>query len=236
MSTTIPVIFQPQTYGLLQVSGVDAKKLLQGQLSCNLDNLTTSNILLGAHCSSQGRVLVLLRLFFFAQDYYLVMPQEMLQTALTLLSKYAIFYKVTLHDASTQPQQILHCLAKAAWSYFNVKLGRAQIYLATSNKFLPHELNLPKLGGISWDKGCYTGQEIIARMHYRSNLKNTLYKINLRNNTPPPRGAIILSHDQQNHGKIVDYAHNGDNCYQVLIVSKTNPGSWRKPLQIEFVA
>src|SRR5690606_29050247 len=45
------------------------------------------------------------------------------------------------------------------------------LYPETSELYLPHELNLPELNAVHFNKGCYTGQEVIARMHYRGKLK-----------------------------------------------------------------
>ena len=55
---------QPSNHcGLLMISGVDAKKFLQGQMTCNLEEVTPGQSRLGAHCNPQGRVLFLFRIF-----------------------------------------------------------------------------------------------------------------------------------------------------------------------------
>lgn len=51
------------------------------------------------------------------------------------------------------------------------------------------------LNGVSWEKGCYLGQEVTARMHYRAHAKRRLLPISLSNGTPPC-GADVLSHGQ----------------------------------------
>src|SRR5204862_2056050 len=87
--------------GVLKVSGKDAAKLLQGQLTCDV-NINTKQSTLGAHCNPQGRILSLFYLFKFdASDaFYLVMPKNMLPIATAALNKYALFYKVCLQDVS----------------------------------------------------------------------------------------------------------------------------------------
>ena len=59
------------------------------------------------------------------------------------------------------------------WYLEDIQAGLIWTSEAEREKFLPHDINLPGLGGVSYDKGCYTGQEIVARMHYRGNPKYT---------------------------------------------------------------
>lgn len=61
------------------------------------------------------------------------------------------------------------------WQRAQIEAGLAEVSAKTREQFLPHNLNLHLTGGISFEKGCYTGQEIIARMHYRSTPKNELF-------------------------------------------------------------
>src|SRR3990167_1134226 len=88
------------TYGLLKVSGIDAKKLLQGQLTCHMDEITETEYRLAAHCNPQGRVISLFYVFMQQNAYYLLMPISMLDIALNALKKYAVFYKVELTNVS----------------------------------------------------------------------------------------------------------------------------------------
>lgn len=63
-----------------------------------------------------------------------------------------------------------------AWRLLDIADGIPQIYAATSEEFVAQMLNLDALGGISFDKGCYTGQEVIARAHYRGRVKRRLQR------------------------------------------------------------
>ena len=80
-------IYDLSDYGLLKVSGQDAKKLLQGQLTCHVDEITTMQHRLGAHCNQQGRVISLFRLFQLEGEYFLLLPRSMVFTTLTALKK-----------------------------------------------------------------------------------------------------------------------------------------------------
>jgi folate-binding protein YgfZ len=58
----------------------------------------------------------------------------------------------------------------------DISAGVAQVYAATSEEFVAQMLNLDALGGISFEKGCYTGQEVIARAHYRGRVKRRMQR------------------------------------------------------------
>lgn len=61
--------------------------------------------------------------------------------------------------------------AENAWTLLEIADGLPQIVAATRGEFVAQMLNLDVLGGIAFDKGCYTGQEVIARAHYRGRVK-----------------------------------------------------------------
>lgn len=62
------------------------------------------------------------------------------------------------------------------WQRLAIAAGEPQVYAATSEEFVAQMLNLDVLGGIAFDKGCYTGQEVIARAHYRGRIKRRLQR------------------------------------------------------------
>jgi len=64
----------------------------------------------------------------------------------------------------------------AAWKRADIAAGLPQVYQATSETFVAQMLNLDLLGAIAFDKGCYTGQEVIARAHYRGRVKRRLQR------------------------------------------------------------
>jgi folate-binding protein YgfZ len=75
---------------------------------------------------------------------------------------------------------------RATWQRLEVAAGQPQVYAATSEEFVAQMLNLDALGGIAFDKGCYTGQEVIARAHYRGRVKRRMQRF-------VSRGACLLS-------------------------------------------
>ena len=65
------------------------------------------------------------------------------------------------------------------WAYHNILSGIPEINSSNSELFIPQMINLDYLNGISFKKGCYTGQEIVARMHYLGNLKQRMFLCNI---------------------------------------------------------
>jgi len=63
------------------------------------------------------------------------------------------------------------------WDQLNISMGLAEVRVQTSGQFLPQEINFQLVDGISFSKGCYTGQEIIARIHYKASLKKHMYRV-----------------------------------------------------------
>lgn len=93
-------------------------------------------------------------------------------------------------------EQLLKALPEAAldaWLLLQVRAGIGQVFGATREMFIPQMLNLQALGGVSFKKGCYTGQEIVARMQYLGKLKRRMYRLILENAAPPAPGTELYS-------------------------------------------
>src|SRR6185437_3915276 len=67
-------------------------------------------------------------------------------------------------------------MARASWRALDIAAGLPQLYLPTSGQFVAQMLNLYCIGAISFTKGCYTGQEVIARAHYRGRVKRRMQR------------------------------------------------------------
>lgn len=63
------------------------------------------------------------------------------------------------------------------WQAADVHSGFATVTAATRDLFQPQELNYPALNAVSYNKGCYTGQEVVARLYFRGKLKQRLYRL-----------------------------------------------------------
>ncbi|KTD08156.1 YgfZ/GcvT domain-containing protein [Legionella jamestowniensis] len=116
------------------------------------------------------------------------------------------------------------------WHYQMLKQKQIQIYPETRGLFLPHRLDLHQSDYLSFDKGCYKGQEIIARTHYRAKLKHGLRLFTLESSAPLFAGKRLLdSHGQVEVGELVDFCPLGNN--QFLIAASV---LLEHPQQIRF--
>ncbi|WP_422909869.1 YgfZ/GcvT domain-containing protein [Pseudomonas sp. MAC6] len=79
------------------------------------------------------------------------------------------------------------------WLLAQVRAGVGQVMGSTHELFIPQMINLQALGGVSFKKGCYTGQEIVARMQYLGKLKRRLYRLSLADTQIPEPGTPLFS-------------------------------------------
>lgn len=98
----------------------------------------------------------------------------------------------------------------------HLRAGLPQIYPQTHEQFVAQMLNLDLLSGISFTKGCYTGQEIIARTHYRGAIKRRMFRYSAAC-APPAPGTRILEGDQH-AGDVVDAIATEDGCELLAVM------------------
>ncbi|MCZ4324065.1 YgfZ/GcvT domain-containing protein [Pseudomonas anguilliseptica] len=79
------------------------------------------------------------------------------------------------------------------WLLAQVRAGIGQVMGSTRELFIPQMINLQAVGGVSFKKGCYTGQEIVARMQYLGKLKRRLYRLELHDNQLPEPATVLFS-------------------------------------------
>jgi folate-binding protein YgfZ len=93
-----------------------------------------------------------------------------------------------------------------AWSWLAIKTGIPEVYPQTIDAFVPQMVNYAALNGINFKKGCYPGQEIVARMHYLGKLKRRMYLLHTDTNTLPSPGEDIYckSSAEASCGKVVE--------------------------------
>ncbi len=103
------------------------------------------------------------------------------------------------------------------WELLNIRAGIADIYPETIELFTPQEINYQLINGINFRKGCYTGQEIVARLHYRGKLKRHMYRFELSGNQrPAPGTALVNATTGHISGHIVATAFSADNQIEIL--------------------
>jgi len=232
-------------YGVLKVSGNNVTNFLQGQLTCNLQNISELGTI-GARCSAKGRVVSVCYIFYYENCFYLIVPTDLLPKQQQDLAKYALFSKCKVEITNdftlfgiankqndltellpftnivriTDNLYISACLKNNEqqiftklqqnypeqplnkWYLTQIKAGIAYVNLTTSEQFVPQMLNLPEIGAVSFDKGCYMGQEVVARMQYLGKPKRQMYRIAMLGDNCQI-GAELLNAEQKAVGKVI---------------------------------
>ncbi|KPQ24096.1 MAG: hypothetical protein HLUCCA13_11090 [Halomonas sp. HL-48] len=124
---------------------------------------------------------------------------------------------------------------RAAWQLADIRSGLAWLTEAQQDHFLPQMLNWEALGGISFKKGCYTGQEVVARAHFRGQVKKRLVRAELPTTTPPRVGASILSDAGKSVGEVVNSALTEAGTVELLAVMNTKVIEDATPIHLEEV-
>lgn len=109
-------------------------------------------------------------------------------------------------------------LGSLTWHTLRLTKKQISIYPESRGLFLPHRLDLHQTPYISFTKGCYKGQEIIARMHYKATLKHHLMVYYVSTHEPIFCGQKILKAQQGSEiGEVIDYSMLDENCYVVAL-------------------
>lgn len=229
-------------FELVIVSGADAERFLQGQLTCDVSALAAGSFTHGAVCNNKGRVITPFILLRVDTNFHIVFTAGLGTLFMATLKKYLPFYKCSMHLdmsdhaclglAGTQGTNLLQdrvayslspgtvatfdngwvatldgqaplllvCLNNndpnnnvlpnqlashipqdkgSLWQAANMLLGHFPFSAEDSEKYTPQELNYDRNDYVSFTKGCYTGQEIVARMHYRGKVKKQFFLVKI---------------------------------------------------------
>lgn len=216
---------RPTYYQIILFSGTDQLSFLQGQMTQDLDALHDAVSLPAALCSAKGRVIVTCQLFALGDATGMAVPSSMIAAVIKRLTMYKLRADVQMNSGDDE------CLAAAfktagldsidpfdlqSWQQIRVASGRTDIVPENSEQYTPHMLNLDLTGAISFTKGCYTGQEIVARTEHLGKVKRRLNRYRLSNCR-----AMIgdkLSDGDRDVGKVVNVA--GDEILAVTPVDR----------------
>ena len=102
-----------------------------------------------------------------------------------------------------------------SWDKSDIESKIPNIFTETQDKFIPQSLNLDLINAISFKKGCYTGQEIVARTHYLGKPKRRMYLGSVNVDKPPKLGDAVTT-DGNKVGQIINFCKKENGLYQVL--------------------
>ncbi len=185
----------PLSFSALTLSGIDAEKFLQGQVTLDVTKLTDT-YQPTAICDLKGRIAYGLWLKRTSSDTFeVVTTDDLLPTLQAHLKKYGAFSKMTISVATALYPHVADGVASFQatadgaspidlWQQIAIAQGAAWITAATAGLFQPQELRLHQRGGVHYDKGCYLGQEIVARLYFRAQPKAWLHRISGTGHVP----------------------------------------------------
>ncbi|QLB21006.1 hypothetical protein A6B43_05485 [Vespertiliibacter pulmonis] len=199
-----------EQYHLIEVTGADTEKYLQGQLTCDVAKLDIGHQTLTCHCDPKGKISALFRLYRHqTEHFFIIIRQELLPEALMQLRKYAVFSKITFTEldmpifGTTSGELIAKFSDKLTacqiggsptryliwgntslkanhngkeWDLIDIQNGIPILHAINQFELIPQAVNLQKIEqAISFTKGCYIGQETIARAKYRGANKRAMF-------------------------------------------------------------
>ena len=201
-------------YGLLAVTGADARDFLHAQLTNDIANLPQNRAALAGWCTAKGRLLASFLVVPARDGFLLQLARDLAPAVTKRLSMYVLRSKVKIADESDAWAQYgiwdadlgeagvvwegdvatvrvaerrylkigkglsQDCLqSEETWTLQEIRAGRPLISAATQDQFVPQMVNFESLGAIDFQKGCYPGQEIVARAQYRGAVKRRMIHV-----------------------------------------------------------
>jgi folate-binding protein YgfZ len=204
-------------YSRILVSGADAFDFLQAQLSNDLRLLDGNDRLLSAWCNPKGRVICMMTVLRHNSGYALVLPADLADSVVKRLTMFRFRSKVEFELVAATESDLGIDGSVGQWLLDNLRAGRAEIWMAQSEEFTPHMLNLDLLEAVNFDKGCYPGQEIVARTHYRGATKRRTHRFT---STEPVMPGDKVSDGNRDVGEVLNAI--GTDLLAVIPIDRAN--------------
>lgn len=127
----------------------------------------------------------------------------------------------------TALQTEFHAIESQAWQWLDIAAGVPRVDAATTDRFTAQGLNLDLIGAIDFSKGCYPGQEIVARLHYRGRIKQRLFRLRVDTDCIPVAGDRVYDakRPDQTGGYVLNAARAPDGGTELLAVLRI--ADWR---------
>lgn len=212
----------PLAFSSFTLNGVDAQKFLQGQVTLNVEALAENLNRYTAICSLKGRIQFGLWLKKLnPESFEIITTQDQAEEFAKHIKKFGAFSKMKLEQAApvfpilkgdtTEFGTIATDIT--LWQQQAIQAGQAWISATTAELFQPQELRLHQREGVHYDKGCYIGQEIIARLWFKAKPKHWLHLVQGTGDAPDVASKLHNDVEVVNSIAIA-------GGYQALVVAK----------------
>lgn len=210
------------TFTAFSLNGVDAQKFLQGQVTVHVERLALNESRYTAICDLKGRIHFGLWIKKLNKESFeLVTTHDQAEEFAKHIKKFGAFSKMKLEEIGSVFPTIHGIQTEFSsnetdiytWQIEAIKSGQAWISKTTEHLFQPQELRLHQRDGVHFDKGCYLGQEIVARLWFKAKPKHWLHLIHAKGDLPAP--ATQLNKDVE----VVNSVNINDG-YLALVIAK----------------
>lgn len=238
---------------VLRVQGADAARFLQAQLTLDVEQCENGQAAPFGWCNPAGRLLASGWLVRQDPEYFLLLAATRAPEVATALARYIFRDKVVIEpvalavDPLDEDADGLHlpgspprCFLLSAqaespdsgrvrrWQRAGIRGGVCELPAALAGRWLPQMLNLDLVGGLSFTKGCFPGQEIVARTHHLGRLKRRLFAFAATAAPPPPGTGIVCG--EHKCGEVVASVAVGESSELLAVVALDYA---RKDLRLE---
>ena len=190
---------------LLKITGSESESFLQAQLSNDISKIDDSSVQLNAYCQHQGKILALFWVIRVGGDFLLSFPIDLLDSIKARLQMYVLMTDVKITDVTEQYLQIgvidesqkdsftlnenlslvladsknlsnFDLTSQNYWDKACIDSFLPEVSIASTETYIPQMLNLDiDEVGVNFSKGCFPGQEVVARLHYLGKAKRRLF-------------------------------------------------------------
>ncbi len=235
------------TNALLRVSGDDAAEFLHNQFTNDVKALAVGGAQWNRWCTPKGRFLFTFVLARDAAGYVVVLPAPFAEAMAKRLRMFILRSKAKVEDVTGTlachgvwdgplpeganrlgtARAIVFGEAPAGrpatpadWALSLIRDGIVQVVPGTQEEFVPQMANYDLIGGVSFKKGCYPGQEIVARTQYRGILKKRTVHVRSAGPLSPGESVYSPAFGDQSAGLVANAAPAPEGGYEALVVAQ----------------
>ena len=247
----LPFVVDLSPNALIAVTGDDAAAFLHNQFTNDVEALEPGAAQWNGWCTAKGRLLATFPLINTGSDYLLMLPRSLAEPVIKRMKMFVLRSKVKLEEVSTSvacfgvygtttaPAPGAYRLGERRWLVVGAAApagrqgtfedwersliadGIPTVVAATQEAFVPQMANFELIGGVSFKKGCYPGQEIVARIHYRGGLKRRMVRAHGEGNAPAPGESVFsTSFGDQAAGTVANAAPSPAGGFEALVVAQ----------------
>jgi len=229
----------------LHVTGKGAAAWLDRLLSCPVTALAAGEARLGCWCNIKGRVVAVVLVVRHTEHVDLILHTSLAAAVAGELRRYILREALAIAEDPVPPAGIRLAgdgpeqgvalpwdrrraiawrpaasddTALRDWRCADIAAGVVWLSAPLSGRYLPQMLGLEAFGAVDFGKGCYPGQEIIARTHHLGRVKKSAFRFTMQGSDPPPPGVAIVEADGEPCGTVIEACRCGDDLIHGIAV------------------